>query len=155
MKKFSFILNIVLIAIIAFGAYKFIIEGSVEEADDGRTSILLTDGERDFVLGEMRGFLEAAQGIVTAISEDDMVAVAHLSTAVGSGAIGGETAALMGKLPLEFKTLGMATHALFDDLATTASTGDAKAVTAQLGVLMQNCTGCHAGYRFDTETAGG
>lgn len=154
MKKISLLLNAVLIAAIAFGAYKFIIEGSVEEANDGRTAILLTNGERDFVLGEMRGFLEAVQGIVAATGEADFTTVSGLATAVGSAAIGGETAALMGKLPIEFKTLGMATHGLFDDLAATADTQDSSAVIAELGVLMQNCTGCHAGYRFDIEPSG-
>jgi len=154
MKKFSLSLNVVLAAIIVFGVYKFLIEGSVEEAEDGRTAILLTTGERDFVLSEMRGFLEAVQGIVAAIGDEDMAVVASIATPVGSAAIGGETAALLGKLPLEFKTLGMATHGLFDDLASTARSGKATAVTAELGVLMQNCTHCHAGYRFDIEPTG-
>ena len=155
MKKFSLILNVVLAAVVALGAYKFIIAGSVEIADDGRTAILLEAGERDFVLGEMRVFLEAVQGIVAAVAENDMASVAELSTAVGMGSTGGETAALIGKLPLEFKTLGLATHALFDDLATLATdNGDSTVVTANLGVLMENCTNCHAGYRFDVAGAG-
>lgn len=154
MKKFSLLLNVVLIAVIAFGAYKFIIEGNVEEADDGRTAIMLEAGERNLVLSEMRTFLEAVQGIVTAIAQDDMATVAALSTPVGMVATEGEAASLMGKLPIDFKLLGMATHGLFDDLAATAGAGDATAVTADLGVLMQNCTGCHAGYRFDVEPSG-
>ncbi|HIP22549.1 MAG TPA: hypothetical protein EYG79_02970 [Rhodobacteraceae bacterium] len=155
MKKLSLILNIVFIAIIAVGAYKFIIAGSTEVADDGRTAILLEAGERDFVLGEMRLFLETVQGVVAAVAENDMAKVAALSTAVGMGSTGGETAALIGKLPLDFKTLGLATHALFDDLAAEATDlGDATVVTASLGVLMENCTSCHAGYRFDVAGTG-
>ncbi len=155
MKKLSLILNIVFAAVIALGAYKFIIAGSTEIADDGRTAILLEAGERDFVLGEMRLFLEAVQGVVAAVAENDMAKVAALSTAVGVASTGGETAALIGKLPLEFKTLGLATHAMFDDLATEATDmGDASVVTASLGVLMENCTSCHAGYRFDVAGAG-
>ena len=155
MKKLSLLLNVVLLAVIAFGAYKFIVEGNVEEADDGRTAIMLEPGERDLVLGEMRTFLEAVQGIVAAIAVEDLATVATLSTPVGMVATEGEAASLMGKLPLEFKLLGMATHGLFDDLALEAtSTGDGQAVTASLGVLMENCTGCHAGYRFDVEPSG-
>lgn len=155
MKKLSLLLNVVLLGVLAYGGYKFIIEGSIEQADDGRTAIMLEAGERDFVLGEMRLFLETVQGVVAAIAEDDMAAVASLSTAVGMASTGGESAALIGKLPLEFKTLGLATHALFDDLATEATDmGNADIVTAELGVLMENCTSCHAGYRFDVAGTG-
>ncbi len=155
MKKFSLILNIVFAGVIALGAYKFIYAGSIEIADDGRTAIMLEAGERDFVLGEMRGFLETVQGVVAAVAQNDMAKVATLSTAAGMASTGGETAALIGKLPLDFKTLGLATHALFDDLATEATDmGDPTVVTASLGVLMENCTSCHAGYRFDVAGMG-
>ena len=116
---------------------------------------MLEAGERDFVLGEMRVFLETVQGVVAAVAQNDMAKVAELSTAVGMGSTGGETAALIGKLPLEFKTLGLATHALFDDLATEATDmGDPTVITASLGVLLENCTSCHAGYRFDVAGTG-
>ncbi len=155
MKKLSLVLNLVFAAVIAVGAYKFIFAGATEIADDGRTAIMLQAGERDFLLSEMRVFLETTQGIVSAIAEDDMARVATLSTAVGMASTGGEAAALIGKLPLDFKTLGLATHALFDDLAAEAGTkGDPIAIAARLGTLMQNCTGCHAGYRFDVAGMG-
>jgi cytochrome c556 len=155
MKKLSLILNIVFAGVIALGAYKFIFAGSVEVADDGRTAIIVQAGERDFLLGEMRGFLEAVEGIVAAIAADDLETVASLSTSVGMAATGGETAALIGKLPLDFKTFGLATHALFDDLAAEATAGgDRMAVAASLGALLGNCTTCHAGYRIDVADAG-
>ncbi len=152
--RLSVLLNIVLIAALAYGAYKFIIQGSVEQTDDGRTAVILTAAEKDFVLSEMRGFLETVQGIVSAIAEEDMASVAEIATAAGSADAGNAPAPLVGKLPLEFKDLGMATHALFDDIATRANeSADAKTVTQALGELMQNCTGCHAGYRLDIEPA--
>jgi len=155
MKKLSLLLNVVLLGVIAYGGYKFIIEGSVKPTDDGRTAIILTGDERDFVLGEMRGFLETVEGVVTGIADSDMQAVAAVATAAGMGSVGGESTALIGKLPLEFKTLGMDTHALFDDLATAATdSNDPAVVTAKLSALMQNCTSCHAGYRFDVEGTG-
>jgi len=46
MKKFSLLLNVVLLGVIAYGGYKFLIEGSVKSTDDGRTAIMLTAGER-------------------------------------------------------------------------------------------------------------
>ena len=46
----------VLLLVIAAMAYKFVVVGSVEPAPNGRTAIVLAEGERDFVLREMRGF---------------------------------------------------------------------------------------------------
>lgn len=58
---------------------------------------------------------------------------------------------LVGKLPIEFKALGFATHTLFADLAQTAENGNADAVFSDLGTLMLNCTACHAGNKFVVE----
>ncbi len=152
--KLSLLLNIVLIAALAFGAYKVVFQGSVEEADDGRTAILVSVPEREFLLSEMRTFLEHVQEIVVAISEDDMSKVEELALKVGTAEIEMVPGPLFAKLPLEFKNLGMDTHKLFDGVAKEAlDTGDGKEVTRLLGDLLQNCTGCHAGYRLDIEPA--
>ena len=155
MKKLSLLLNVVLIGVIAYGGYKFLIQGSVKPTDDGRTAIMLTAGERDHILGDMRGFLETVQGITEALGQGDLKTVADLGTAAGSAAASTAPAALIGKLPLDFKTLGMDTHSLFDDLAKTATeSNDVAITTAALGDLMLNCTGCHAGYRLDVAGTG-
>jgi hypothetical protein len=62
---------------------------------------------------------------------------------------------LMAKLPLEFLTLAKATHQAFETISTQAQDmGDAQLVLTQLGELIQNCTGYHAGYRFDVGIKG-
>ena len=43
--------------------YVFVIRGSVAVSDDGRTAIVISAGERDLVLAEMRGFLESLEAI--------------------------------------------------------------------------------------------
>lgn len=141
-----------LVLFIAVMGYKFIVVGSVTESDDNRTAILMTSAERNMILGEMRVFLEAVQTIVEAVAEDDMATVASAATSVGMAATGGEPAALIAKLPLEFKTLGFGTHGAFDELAMEATDmGNSKIVLAKLGDLMLRCTSCHAAYRFDIE----
>ncbi|MHA1128189.1 MAG: hypothetical protein ACTSRN_04460 [Alphaproteobacteria bacterium] len=143
-----------LVLFIAVMGYKFIVVGSVAESDDGRTAIIMTPAERDMILGEMRTFLEGVQTIVEAIAEDDMETVASTATSIGMAATGGEPAALIAKLPLEFKTLGFGTHGAFDELAMEATDmGNSKIVLAKLGDLMLRCTSCHASYRFDIEEA--
>ncbi len=108
-----------LVGMLVVGVW-FFVRGNVTEGDDGRTSILLTARERDFVLTEMRGLLEAVQAITFELSDSNMEGVAAAARSVGMGSTGGEPVTLIAKLPLEFKTLGMGTHTAFDALANQA-----------------------------------
>jgi len=151
MKSCKLCWTLTILLAIALGgvAYQFV-NGSTVEHEDGRTAILMSSPERDMVLGEMRTFLEGVQTIVEAIAEDDMETVAIAANSIGMAATGGEPAALIAKLPLDFKTLGMGTHQAFDDLSQEATDmGDSKMVLAQLGEIMLRCTTCHSSYRFD------
>ena len=139
---------VILLLVIGGGAFVFV-RGNTTEGDDGRTAILLNPTERTHVLGEMRGLLEAVEAITYGIAHNDMPAVSTAARAVGMGAAGGEPLTLIAKLPLEFKTLGMATHQAFDGLAVEAEDmGDSMVVLGQLSAILTNCTSCHAGYRF-------
>ena len=64
----------------------------------------------------------------------------------------GAPPSLVGKLPIEFKRLGLDTHQRFDQLAlnieTFEETGQA---LPELAELMNNCTACHTAYRFELE----
>ena len=143
---------VILLVLLSSGmAYKFIIQGSTVASSDGRLSILLEEGERDLVLAEMRGFLEAVQQITSGISDDDMEAVSKAARKVGAAAQGAVPGSLIGKLPLDFKKQGFDTHTRFDQLALDAEQlGDGGHALSQLTTLMNNCVGCHAGYRIDS-----
>jgi hypothetical protein len=148
-----------LILILALGlglmAYTFLIRGNVEMLEDGRTAVLLTADERTRVLGEMRGLLETVQTVIVAATEGDMQTIAEASTRAGMAAAEGESPQLIGKLPLEFKTLGLGTHAAFDDLAELAGTTDEPMVVIEeLGAIMNNCVFCHQNYRLGIEDTG-
>ncbi|MCP4932630.1 MAG: cytochrome c [bacterium] len=133
--------------------YMFFIKGSVAEANDGRTAIVLTEGERDFVLAEMRGFLTAVQQIIEGVDEKDMKKVAEAGKAAGAAATRTMPGSLPRKLPLAFKQLGHPTHKAFDELAVEASDiGDAGHVIRKLGSLMTNCVACHATYKLEVGT---
>jgi len=148
--------SVLLIAVIAAMFYMFMIHGSVTASEDGRTAIVLTPGERDLVLLEMRGFLESVQAITTGLAEKDMATIAENASKVGMATAGAVPTTLMAKLPLEFKTLGMATHEAFDNLAREAQDmGDGQVVLSSLGELMNNCTTCHAGYRIEAGSGKG
>ncbi|HMN75207.1 MAG TPA: hypothetical protein PKC97_04020 [Burkholderiaceae bacterium] len=139
----------VLAVAIAAMAYKFIVAGSVEPSADGRTAIVLEAGERDFVLAEMRGFVSGLQQITAALARDDMKAVAAAARRLGMGAAHSAPVALVGKLPLAFKTLAFSVHRDFDAIALDAdSLGDAKHSLGQLADTLGKCAACHSDYRF-------
>ena len=150
MNKKCFGTIALLLVIIAGGVYKFIFQGSVTESSDGRIAIQLNANERDLVLEEMRAFLESVQQITKAVTENDMKIVSENARKVGKAAQAAVPGTLIGKLPIDFKTLGFDTHSKFDQLALNAEDfGDSSQVLIQLSELMQNCVGCHAAYRID------
>lgn len=140
--------SLALVAALGFGAYKFMVVGNVEAYADGRTSVLLLPDERNKVLSEMRGLLEAAQTITEAAVKNDMETVQTTARSVGMAAARAESPALIGKLPLEFKKLGMSTHQAMDDLADFAEVAEPIEVLGMLGEAMLKCTACHASYRI-------
>ncbi len=140
---------VILLFIIAAGAYKFIFEGSTQKSSDGRIELLLNDNERNLVLAEMRAFLVSVQKINQGIAKEDMALVAEYARKSGKAATGAMPGTLVGKLPLTFKKLGGDTHAKFDQLAMDADDlGDRDHALEQLSTLMKNCVDCHATYRI-------
>jgi hypothetical protein len=145
---------VVLLLVIAAMAYKFIVAGSVEPAADGRMAIVLEPGERDFVLREMRGFVAGLQQLTAALARDDMKAAASAASGMGMHAAHGAPAAMVAKLPLQFKTLGFSVHREFDTIAADAERlGDAKHTLAQLADTLQKCVACHDAYQFKATVA--
>jgi len=141
---------VVVFGVATFGmAYKFIIQGSVEQATDGRLAVQLKAGERDFVLAEMRAFLESVQQITQGISENNMAMISKAGRKVGTAAQQQVPGPLAAKLPLEFKKLGFNTHERFTQLALDAEQlGDKQHTLSQLSELTQNCVACHATYKI-------
>lgn len=150
MNRLCCLLTLVFVLATAALIYLFVIRGETVPASDGRTAVLMTPGERDLVLSEMRDFLLALQTISQAVVDEDTASVVMAARRVGGAAQKGVPASLAGRLPLEFKRLGFDTHSRFDQLALNAEQfGDTSQVLPELATLMQNCTACHAAYRID------
>ena len=115
-----------------------------------RVVVPLTPDEREHVLGEMRDFLTALQGVTDGLARDDFSAVAAAARKVGAGSEAGRMPpAIAKKLPPEFRQLAKATHDGFDVLAADAAARrDARHTLAQTSALMQRCNACHAAFRF-------
>jgi hypothetical protein len=131
----------------------FFVYGRTQVAPDGRIAVLLASGERNLVLTEMRGMLEAVQVIVDGVRAADMKRVAQAARTSGVAAAADINPALMTKLPLEFKQLGLSVHKRFDEIATAAdSDASREQLLASLSTQLSACVACHADYRLDAVT---
>jgi hypothetical protein len=141
-----------LVAVIAVMTYKLLLAGKTEAAPDGRVAVVLEPPERDLLLQEMRLFLEGLQAMAAALEKDDLGAVATAARALGSTMTGDVPPALMTKLPIEFKTLGLSVHRDFDQIALDAEKlGIPKHTLGQMSAVMQKCVACHKTYLLRTE----
>jgi hypothetical protein len=139
----------VLLLVIAGMVYQFIVVGSVEKAKDGRAAILLEPGERALVLAEMRGLVAGLQQMTDALARDDMKSAAATAHQMGMAAAHSAPAPMVGKLPLEFKTLGFSLHREFDTIAMDAEgLGDPKHTLKQLAGALQKCVACRSTYQI-------
>jgi len=149
--RISVLLNIILMSGFGFIAYKFV-TGDTVVSSDNRTAIILTTGERDNVLAEMRAMLEGVQAVAEALANDEIASIPELVRPLGMAATEGESPALMAKIPLGMKTLGQATHQAMDDLAALAMGGAGQdEILAATADILNNCTTCHAAYSLVAE----
>jgi hypothetical protein len=89
-----------------------------------------------------------------ALSRDDMKAVAKFSREMGTARTHDVPLAMMGKLPLGFKTLAFSVHGGFDTIATYAETiGTPKHTLGQLSEVLQKCVACHNSCQVKAVTA--
>jgi len=152
MQKISWILVAILGLSTGFMVNKFILSGRAEKSEDGRLVIELTANERDFILLEMRAFLDSVQQITQGVASNDFDTVVKAASAAGLASQEEVPGALIAKLPLEFKKLGFDTHAQFTQLALDAEQlGDSEYTMGQLGTLLQNCVTCHAAFKFEVK----
>ena len=143
-----------LVAVIAAMTYKLLLAGKTEAAPDGRIAIVVEPAERDFLLQEMRRFLEGLQGMAAGLEKDDLGAVAAAARALGSQATGDVPPTLMTKLPIGFKTLGLSVHRDFDQIALDAEgLGVPKHTLGQVSAVLQKCVACHKTYQLRAEVA--
>jgi cytochrome c556 len=131
------------------------VRGQAHVAPDGRRAILLEPDQRNLVLQEMRGMLGSVQGVVAGVQAKDMKQVAQAARASGMAAAADVDPALMAKLPLDFKQLGMSVHRRFDELAVATDSGASQEqLLTILSTQLSSCVACHASYRLDaTATA--
>ena len=94
--------------ILTIGVFAFFfVKGTTSIGTDQRRSVNLSPVEKDLVLGEMRSMLKAVNGLLGALSENDMKRAAEEAASAGMAMAVDASPILMAKLPLDFKELGM------------------------------------------------
>ncbi|MEC4890305.1 MAG: hypothetical protein RI101_09630 [Nitrospira sp.] len=138
---------------IAAGAWLFV-SGVTRPGADGRTEIRLAASERDLILGEMRQLLKAVDGVVRGLGEPqpDVASMEAVARGAGMGMAADVNPAIMVKLPLPFKQMGMSIHRDMDALADAISRKESsQQILQRLASMTARCTACHELYRFSTE----
>lgn len=138
--------------VIAAATLSLLISASVAVAEGDKRQVLkLSEEQRFHVQEEMRALLTGIQNILTALTTDDMVAVAQFARPLGMGMAHKSEEHLKSVLPEAFIQLGLSVHQDFDQLASDAeSKKDSKLTLRQLSNTMNKCVACHDSYRIHT-----
>ena len=134
----------------------FFVQGWTTAGTDGRMHIVLASAERDLILGEMRMLLKAVHGVVTGLAGQDQGAdrtqIEQAARSAGMGMAVDVNPALMEKLPLPFKQMGMSIHRDMDALADAVVQKETpQQILQRLSSMTARCTACHDMYRFSAE----
>lgn len=141
----AILLWVITVAVFAW----FFVRGITVSGTDNRTAVVLGVSERDKVLSEMRKLLAGIQGVVDGISRNDMQQVASAARAVGLSSAEDVNPALIAKLPMPFKQLGMGTHRDMDEISKAAESGKpAPELLAMLSGALAKCVSCHAAWQL-------
>ncbi len=143
------LLSILLWLALAGVAAWFFVHGQTAPGTDGRKVVKLSPQERALVLMEMRGLLQSTHGVIEGLSREDLALVAKSARAGGMAAAADVNPALMAKLPLEFKQLGMSVHQGMDDIAMAAEQGEKSTVILQrMSNQLARCVACHSAWQL-------
>jgi len=139
------------VATIAAAGYLFVKGWTVQEILDSRTAVVLTKAEREQILVEMRQLLKSVHGVLRGVSSQDLNGMEKAARAAGMVMAADVNPALMAKLPLTFKAMGMSVHRDFDGLADGIQSGErGEQALKRLSDLTSRCIACHDLYRFST-----
>lgn len=144
----AILLWVVTLAVFAW----FIVRGNTASGTDNRTAVVLGASERNLILSEMRSLLAGVHGTLEGINRGDMKQVASSAHAVGMSSAADVNPALMAKLPMPFKQLGMGTHRDMDELGKAAENGrPAPELLNMLSGVLGKCVNCHASWQLKAE----
>ncbi|MFI5223808.1 MAG: hypothetical protein ACHQX3_06115 [Nitrospirales bacterium] len=153
MKRSLCIVSIAVWVVTLVAAGWFFVRGWTAQGADGRIQVVLAPAERDLILGEMRMLLKAVHGVVTGLAGRDqgldLVQIEQAARSAGMGMAEDVNPALMAKLPLPFKQMGMSIHHDMDALADAVVKRETQQqILQRLTSITARCTICHDMYRI-------
>jgi len=151
MKRRLCLAAIILWFVTLTGAGWLLVKGWTAKGSDGRTEILLAAAERDQILVEMRQLLKAVDGVLRELGEPkpDLKQMEAAAREVGMHMAADTEPAIMAKLPLPFKQMGMSIHKDMDALADAIVQNETpQQILQRLSSMTARCTACHDMYRF-------
>jgi hypothetical protein len=115
-----------------------------------RNVVKLTAPEREFMLNEMRYYLDMLWVASDALSYDGFNVVAKVARSrVAAMSASTLPKTLEASLPPEYLALSRAQHAAVDELADTAEKSrDGHETLRKLSVVLQRCNECHAIFQY-------
>ncbi len=154
MKRALCIAAIVLWAVtLAAGGWLFV-KGWTTPGADGRMEVRLAPVERDQILAEMRQLLKAVDGVVRGLGgpQADHKQMEAAAREAGMKMAADTSPAIMAKLPLPFKQMGMSIHKDMDALADAVAQKETpQQILQRLSSMTARCTTCHDLYRFGVD----
>lgn len=147
LASIALMLWVITIAVFAW----FFVRGNTATGTDGRTAVVLQAVERDLILAEMRGMLSATQGILEGANQGDMQRIIKNARSAGMSSAADVNPALMAKLPIEFKSLGLSVHREMDEIAKAAEGGTAAPeILKMVSNTLTKCVACHSAWQLKT-----
>jgi hypothetical protein len=135
---------------VTMGAFGWLfVKGWTAAGTGGRMEVVLAPAERDQILAEMRQLLKSVHGVVTGLSgsDGDVKAVEEAARAAGMTMAADVNPAIMAKLPLAFKQMGMSVHQDMDLLADAVVQRETPPqILRRLSSITARCTTCHDMY---------
>ncbi|MBS1549816.1 MAG: cytochrome c [Bacteroidetes bacterium] len=153
MKKFIPILLILSLVLNVFLVYFFMFKGETSITEnDTRIAIHTSYSNKEFVMKEMRGFLESVRDINEGILQKNPEKIIKAAEKSGGAATEHVPEGLLKALPMEFKKLGFDTHDQFDQLAKSVKKQFNKdEAQQQVNKILYNCTQCHQSFKFEVK----
>lgn len=152
MKRILFVVAALLLCSVLINVYLWTSKKQPIEIErlpnDHRISVKLSSPHREFMMNEMRNFVENVYKINQGLMENNPTMI--MEAAYRSGSAVDAPDDLPPHLPKAFLKMGVPTHKLFDRIGDSAKINFKPQTTRrQLTRLMQKCVMCHSTYRVD------
>jgi len=128
--------------------------GSTQTAsasDDPREAVLLNAPQKQFALGQMRGFLKAFEGLDAAELDGKLGIMAALAAEQGPGQKRAHPAGFHEQLPATFREMSRSMRQSFAAMEASLNAGDLPGYRAKRLEALRTCNTCHESYRFEDQ----